>query len=134
MTLAESSGINRWDGQPLRGWGHVVQSLEVLWTTRIGERVMREEFGNPGVRLLGENMTPPNILRFWQAVKVVTDLWEPRFTITQIFLLDPNPEEQRMGHIRFEVRGIYRPRGHLGDRTPERQESLFINRDGSLSV
>lgn len=122
-----SVGLNRYTGSAIVGWPHVVQCLENLWSTPIGERVIREDFGNPGTRLLGENMTPANILRYWQIIKIVTDRWEPRFSITSITPAKTTPEEMRLGAIGFVVTGIYRPRGHVGDRTPDRRKALQIS-------
>jgi phage baseplate assembly protein W len=121
---ATSTGIDRHTGRVLTGWPHVVQCLGVIWTTALGERVMREFFGNPGLRLLGENLTDATVLRFWQCLKVVTDRFEPRFTISRISLGPNSAETMRRGEMSFVVEGIYRPRGHLGDRTPEAQSRV----------
>lgn len=131
-----SAGLSRGAGAQLYGWDHVLQCLGVIWTTNIGERVLREDFGNPGLRLLGENMTEGNILLFWQCLKIITDRWEPRFSIVQVTLLRTTPEEMRLGGLGFDVRGIYRPRAHLSDRTPEGQRtvSLSYNSDVGLGV
>ncbi|KAF0135363.1 MAG: hypothetical protein FD152_1369 [Xanthobacteraceae bacterium] len=129
-----SAGVNRFTGAPLYGWGHVVQSLGVIWSTFLGERVMREDFGNPGLRLLGENMTEANILRFWNCLKIVTDFREPRFSIVQITLRKTTPEEMRKGALGFDVRGIYRPRGHLGDKTPFGERRVAVDLNDQISV
>jgi hypothetical protein len=129
-----SAGVDRITGRPLYGWPHVVQSLGVIWTTYLGERVMREDFGNPGLRLLGENMTEPNVLRFWNCLKIVTDFREKRFSIVQIVLRRTSPEEMRQGALGFDVRGIYRPRGHLGDKTPEGERRVTIDIGEDISV
>lgn len=132
MRPNSSTGVDRHTGKPIGDWQHVVQSLNVIWTTAIGERVMREFFGNPGVRLLGENMTSANVLRFWQCLKVVTDLYEPRFSIVRITLDRPSPDEMRKGALGFVLEGIYRPRGHLGDPTPEGQRRVSLSMEGDF--
>ncbi len=112
------TGIDRHTGKVVSGWAHVEQSLFVIFTTYFGERVMRRWFGSFVPKLLGENMVPSTILRFWTAICVAIDLWEPRYRVTQIVPAG-SPEEMRTGSIKFEVRGVYMPRGHLGDKTPE---------------
>jgi len=117
------TGIDRRTGRVISGWAHVEQSLHVIFTTRIGERVMRRWFGSAVPQILGQNMVPSTVLKFWTAICIAVDLWEPRYRITKI---DPigSPEEMRLGAIKFEVQGIYMPRGHLGDKTPEGVRSI----------
>ncbi len=119
LTSEAGTGIDRYTGKVIAGWDHVQQSLEVIWSTRIGERVLREEFGNPGLRLLGEAMLPRVILVYWNTVVTVTAAWEPRFTILRVTSEGNTPETMRAGAIQFQVHGVYRPRAHLGDPTPE---------------
>lgn len=105
------AGIDRRTGRPLAGWGHVQQSLEVIFTTGFGERVLREWFGSHVPRLLGESLTPTTLLRFKLAVFVAIELWEPRFRVTKINSLSVD----RLGRYRCEIEGEWRPRGHLDD-------------------
>lgn len=126
------TGFDRHSGQVLGGWDHVVQSLEVIFTTRFGERVMRRWFGSFVPNILGENMVPSTVLKFWTAICIAIDLWEPRYRITRITPIG-SPEDMRHGGLGFQIEGVYMPRGHLGDPTPERDiRSLRIgaSRDG----
>jgi phage baseplate assembly protein W len=107
-------GINRRTGQVMDGWAHVVQSLEVIFTTRFGERVMREWFGSAVPYILGRNMIPETFIAYFSAICGAIELWEPRFRITQIVPL----EVDRLGRARFRIEGTHYPRGHLGDMTP----------------
>jgi len=118
------TGVDRQTGKLLTGWEHVLQSLEVIFTTRFGERVMREWFGSFVPNVLGKKMVPSAILKFWMAVCVAIDLWEPRYRVTKI---EPfgSDEEMRLGSIGFRVEGVYMPRAHLGDFTPERELRSF---------
>lgn len=107
-------GIDRYTGQVISDWDHVRQSLEVIFTTNFGERVMREYFGSAVPRLLGENMVPATFVRYFSAVCGAVAIWEPRYSITKILPVSVD----RAGRAKFYIEGEYRPRGHLGDMTP----------------
>lgn len=123
------AGIDRETGKLLDGFAHVRQSLHVIFTTGIGTRIMRRLFGSEIPGLLGKNIVPSTFLRFATAVHVALQLWEPRFRLVQVTFprdgaLEPNvgantPETVRRGRIGIALYGEYRPRGHLGDPTPE---------------
>lgn len=113
-----SFGVNRETGAAIDGWAHVLQSIEVIFTTRIGERVMRRHFGSAGPALIGRAMTANQVFVYFYVIMWTLERWEPRFKITQI-LPSASAEEARLGHMNFEIHGEYRPRGHLGDPTPE---------------
>jgi phage baseplate assembly protein W len=108
------TGVDRRTGQVLTGWPHVEQSLQVIFTTQFGERVMRRWFGSDVLALLGRNMTNATILRFWSAICTTIDLWEPRFRVTKIMPYG-SAMNLRIGKIGFAIVGVYYPRGHLGD-------------------
>ena len=113
-------GIDRRTGRPLSGWLHTVQCIEVIFTTRIGERVMRRHFGSGALVLLGRAMTAENVMRFWALVGIAIDQWEPRFKVTRFIVPSSNtPETVRQGSLTLQIEGSYRPRAHLGDFTPE---------------
>ncbi len=114
-------GINRATGKSLGDWEHVVQSVEVIFTTRIGERVMRRHFGSSAPVLLGRAMTAANVLRFWSMLALALDLWEPRFRVVRVGIVEQSAEVTRQGHMSFFIEGEYRPRAHLSppDFTPE---------------
>ena len=110
------TGIDRTTGKLLSGWPHVLQSIQIIFTTRFGQRVMRRWFGSFVPQLLGEPLVPSTVLRFWTAICVAIDLWEPRFRVTLI-VPTGEPETMRRGALGFDIRGVYMPRGHLGDKT-----------------
>lgn len=122
-------GVDRVTGRVISGWDHVLQSLGVIFTTRHGERVIRRWFGSFVPAILGRNMTQRNVIRFWTAVCVAIDLWEPRYKVTRI-IAEASPEQMRLGSLGFVIEGQYRPRGHLGDFTVEGPRRLAILRDG----
>jgi phage baseplate assembly protein W len=112
-----------WDtGQVLDGWPHVVMSIRTLFTTEIGSRVMLRTYGGNISRLLGAPMTPATLLRFRAGLTAALELWEPRFRVHMAMIkpADNSPETMRQGQLRgILFDGEYRPRGHLGDPTPE---------------
>lgn len=113
-----SFGINRETGAAIDGFAHVVQSINVIFTTRIGERVMRRHFGSAGPALIGRAMTANQVFVYFYVIMWTLERWEPRFKITHIGP-SASVEEARLGHMNFVIEGEYRPRGHLGDPTPE---------------
>lgn len=119
MASNVGAGIDRYTGKTIVGWPHVVQSVEVIFSTQIGERVMVREFGAGHPVLLGRAMTPDNVLRFFTLIVVALELWEPRFKITRVLPQPESAEQARLGRMSFVIEGEYRPRAHLGDPTPE---------------
>ena len=123
-----SNGINRQTGKPLSGWDHVYQSLVVILTTRLGERVMRRTFGSSVPSLLGRNLVPATMLKFYMAIALAVELWEPRFRIRK-FELPPtknSSDELGQGHIGIRMVGDYRPRALEGDFTVEAVKSMVL--------
>ena len=120
------AGLDRATLRPLDGWDHVVQSILVIFTTSFGERVLRGWFGSSVPQLLGNSLTPATVVQFFSAIiaclevrEVDTGLSrEPRFKIVRI-APDGSPEQMRLGTLRLAITGIYMPRGHLGDTTPQ---------------
>ena len=122
------AGIDRLTGKPLAGFDHVVQSLRVIFATRIGARVMRRTFGSQVPALLGRNIAQSTFLRFATAVHMAVELWEPRFRLQQVtFPRDDNtPETVRKGRIGLALVGEYRPRALQGDPTPEATPTPYV--------
>jgi uncharacterized protein len=134
-------GVDRTTGKVLIGWDHVVQSVYVLFSTRYHERVLRRWVGSFIPHMLGESITPRVITRFYWAVASAVDLWEPNYSITRVRILNrdttapenqglpaglTSAEEIRKGQVTFRMEGIYKPRGHLGDDTPEQRRSIGL--------
>lgn len=113
------TGIDRRTGKVLAGWPHVQQSLDVIFTTVYGEREMRRWVGSFVPKLLGQNLAPSTVLKFWTAICVAIDRpasdgGEPRYRVSKI-LPKGSPDGMREGHLGFTIEGTYYPRGHLGD-------------------
>lgn len=102
-------GVDALTGKPLGGFDHVIQSIEKIFTTPLGDRLMREYFGNPGVKLLGELVNEDTILRWWTVTWACLELFEPRFRVRYFRLL----KADRLGAIDVLMIGQYRPYAHL---------------------
>lgn len=103
------AGVNAISGEVLHGFAHVEQSLAEIMFTQLGERVMREWFGNPGLKLLGENMNEGTIVRWFATLYAIIDLFEPRFRIVSFEVNDLTA----LGAADFTMKGEYRPYAHL---------------------
>lgn len=120
--MAASAGLNRVDGKSLTDWNHVAQSLTTIFTTPIGSRVMRREFGSEVPFLIDRPMDDVNLLKLYAAMANAVLRWEPRFRLTHCQYNRVGPD----GVIGFSIAGIYMPRGHLGDTTPAESQPVFI--------
>lgn len=127
-----TAGVDRTTGRLLIGWDHVVQSIEVIISTPIGQRLMREWVGSPVPQLLGRNMTPTTFMRFVQAIVVAVELYEPRFKVRRATVTG-SPEQIRSGQVALELFGDYRPFALIGDFRVEGMRNLKISPD-SLSL
>jgi uncharacterized protein len=128
------AGIDRRTGRRIGNLESALQSIEVILTTRIGERVMRREFGAGIAELLGRLMTPQLFVAFQNLVATAIDLWEPRIKVRRV-IVEGSIEDLRLGRAGFRIEVDYRPRGHLGDMTAERPLSLGLAlRDGRFAT
>ena len=125
-----SVGLNAATGGTLTGWPHVVQSLQDIFTTQFGTRIMREWYGSFVPNLLGRTITPKEVTPWFAAVTSAIEQWEPRYRITRIQVL----EVTRDGQLHFFMEGEYRPRAVFGDFTVEgaRRINAYANPDAVL--
>lgn len=125
-----SVGLNASTGAVLTGWQHVVQSLHDIFHTQFGTRIMREWYGSFVPKLLGNLITPDEVVSYFAAVTSAIEQWEPRFRVTQIQVL----KVTRDGQLHVFIEGEYRPRAVYGDFTPEgaRRLDAYANPDGIL--
>lgn len=131
------AGIDRSTGRLLDGWGHVQQSIAIIITTAFGERVLRRWFGSKANYVLGRNLTPETVVGFFTALIASLEVRElhtglprePRFKITNI-TPGGTPEQLRLGGLTLRINGIYMPRGHLGDTTPQDMRTIVLRQDG----
>lgn len=110
-----SIGLDRNTGGMITGWEHVVQSLQDIFTTSFGERIMREWYGSQVPYLLGRLITPREITGYFAELLAPIEQFEPRFRVKQILPL----KVSREGAFHFQMDGAYRPRAMYGDFTIE---------------
>jgi phage baseplate assembly protein W len=126
-------GMDRTTGKVLTGWNHVIQSILLIFSTRYHERVLRRWCGSFVPHLIGENATPNTIARFYWAIATGLDLWEPNYRIQKVRIgrredgsLLTSAEELRTGRLSMASDGVYRPRAHLGNDSPEERRTLGL--------
>lgn len=100
---------------------------------------MRRTVGSAIPAMLGRDLSAATVLRFKTALIVSCELWEPRYSIIRIGSDegDNSPEKMRSGELHLDIRGEYRPRGHLGDFTTDVMErNMVISRraNGAIEV
>lgn len=122
--------FDRHTGQVIDNYASALQSVEVIFTTRIGETLMLREFGGGLVELLGRLMVPSLFTAFRTLMAAGIDIWEPRFRVRRVDL-NGNVDEVRMGHAGFTIEVDWRPRGHLGDPTVEGVRTFGLRFVGS---
>lgn len=122
MALDPSVDIDVLTGANVTGWASVLQSIQDIFTTSFGERIMREYYGSAVPAFLGENLTPNTVVPFWAAIASAIEQWEPRYRVTKI-----TPESVgRDGRLRVIIEGEYRPRALLGDHSPDGARRLTV--------
>jgi phage baseplate assembly protein W len=123
------AGIDRQTGKRIDNLQSALQGIEVTFSTRLGERVMRREFGAGLIELIGRLVSLQLLMAFQQLIIVAIDLWEPRFKVRRILFLG-SEEQIRLGTAKFGIEVEYRPNGHLGDFSVERLVNFSLTFDG----
>jgi phage baseplate assembly protein W len=127
--------IDRRTGAVLDNYASALQSVEIIFTTRLGEMVLLREFGGGILELLGRLLTAKTLAIFATILAAAIDLWEPRFRVRRVSL-DGSVEEIRTGRAGFAIEVEWRPQAHLGDPTVEgvRTFGFHGNKVRSLST
>jgi uncharacterized protein len=131
------NGVNRDTGRMLQGWEHVEQSMKVIFATPFHERILRRWVGSYVPYILGETYVQRVVTRFFWAIAVSIDLWEPNYRIKQVAYMNDalaqwSPKtldavgEYRLGHGIFRTEGVYRPRAHIGDPSPYQPRAVAL--------
>ncbi|GHA13360.1 hypothetical protein GCM10007989_04950 [Devosia pacifica] len=118
--------IDRHTGAVIDNFSSALQSVELIFSTRLGEVVLARDFGAGLVELLGRALTPKLIAAFQTLMVVGIDLWEPRFRVRRVSV-DGSVDEIRLGRAGFRIEVDWRPRGHLGDFRVEGVRAFGVN-------
>lgn len=103
--------MNRRTGLILSGWDHVRQSLEVIWTTHVGDRVMLLEFGSVLRSLLAEDLTPALALQIYDELVTAAHRFEPEYRLQELQFV----RLSESGMLALKHSGLYYPEGRLGN-------------------
>lgn len=109
--IAFRTGLDQNTLRVLTGWAHVQQSLAVIWTTKVGSRVMRLLFGSELRSWLSEDVTVATALGIYDELITAAHRWEPEYRVVEMQLVRLGPE----GLLGLRHSGIYYPEGRLGN-------------------
>ncbi len=109
--LRYRTGVHFETFEPLTGWAHVAQSLQIIWTTRLDVRVMALDFGSEHFALHGEDITPELALRLYNALISAVHSHEPEYRIHSMQLV----RLTREGGLGVRHSGTYYPEGRFGN-------------------
>lgn len=129
--MPDSVGMDRFTGRRLTDWEHTAQSIGIILTTPKFTRVMRRLFGCDAADLVDAPMTERVILAAYVATAEALEprlvegrqYGEPRFRLAWCRIADAAAS----GAISLVMGGVYYPRGHLGDFTPDATRTLTVD-------
>lgn len=125
--------VDRHTGKLIGAFESALQSIEVIFTTRIGERAMRRHFGAGLAELLGRATTPA-LFAVWKILMAVAiDLWEPRLRVRAV-QVNATANEIRLGKVGIKVLVDWRPRAMAGDFTVEGTRNFTIRLGERVSI
>ncbi len=94
-------GMCRKTGKWLRGEDHIKQSVVDILTTRIGERVLRRNYGGVLTELIDRPMQPAFIAQYAVEIAQNLDEWEPRVSLKNIALMEG--DNQGQGNLKLTL-------------------------------
>lgn len=112
------AGMDRNTGALISGWDDILQSIRMILSTEIGERIMRRDFGSHVPTLLDTPQNMPTLVDVYVTIVEALEpheiagrqYGEPRFALTGIV-----PDGDESGTLTIALQGIEFPRGHMGD-------------------
>lgn len=110
--------IDQRTGEVIDNYASAVQSVSIVFSTRLGEMIMLRELGAGLVELLGRLLTARLFSAYLTLMMTAIDLWEPRFRVRRIDV-GGSTDDIRMGTAGFSIEVDWRPNAHLGDSTVE---------------
>ena len=89
---------------------------------------MRRSFGSAVPGVLGQNLVPSTLLRFYTAIAIAIEVWEPRFRVRRFDYPENenSPDNMRQGQIGIRLVGDYRPRALQGDYTVDAVKTVVV--------
>lgn len=127
--------FDRRTGARLSNYESALQSVEILFFSRIGEHVMLREYGAGAIALLGRLVSAELLAAFRLLVAAAIDVWEPRFRVRRV-LAKGSVDDIRMGKVGFAIEVDFRPNAHLGDFSVEgtRIFGVRFGRNGGVTI
>ncbi len=116
------SGLDARTGRLIRGQIHLAQSVALIWTTRVGERIMLLGFGSDLRSHLSEDVNPALALALYDDMAQSIIDWEPEYRMVDFQLVSLT----RKGGLGIRHAGLYYPEGRYGNYT-------FVERFGTVS-
>jgi phage baseplate assembly protein W len=104
-------GMDALTGGVLVGMPHMLQSLGMIWETRLETVPMLLDFGSNLRGLLAEDVEPAIALAVYNELVISAALWEPEYEIAELQLV----RLTEGGALGVRHGGIYYPEGRLGN-------------------
>lgn len=105
------TGIDAVTGRRLSGVAHLLQSLGKIWSTHLGSRVMRLNFGSDLRSLLAEDLTPAISLLIYNEMVLSAAQHEPEYSLSELQLV----RLTESGALGLRHAGLYFPEGRFGN-------------------
>lgn len=97
------AGMSRHNGLPVGSMTHLKQSIQDILTTPLGTRVGRREYGSRLPDLVDLPMSAELKVDIASASAEALDRWEPRFTLSRVYVAAANAA----GKIQLGIEGSY---------------------------
>lgn len=127
------AGVDRQTLQPLANFPSALQSVEVIFTTRLYSRVMRRGFAGGLVELLGRLMSAELMGLFQQLAATSIDLWEPRFRVRRV-TFQGSPDQVGLGRAGVCIEVDWRPNALRGDFTVDGTRRFTVMMQDTVTV
>lgn len=107
------TGLSRTTGRMMDAStdAHVIQSIEDILTTPIGQRIMRPTYGSFLFELIDQPLNPLTRIRVFAATAMALMAWEPRGRLKRVALdLAPAAHGRAVLHLQLVRIDLPRPR------------------------
>lgn len=96
-------GMSRDSGKNLADIAHLSQSIDDILRTRLGTRIMRENYGTKLYDLLDEPLNGSTFSAIYAEVARAITEWEPRFNIVKVGVDEVSGD----GIVSIRILGVY---------------------------